>query len=621
MKALFTRVSTPASVALLVSILSGPSLQGQQSSIKPQSPPAPAILQPYLPQIVPPARMENSKRLADFMRAGTLYLTAQDAIALALDNNVNMEVSRYGPLAAEWGLERSKAGGPLPGVPSGVSQAGSVAAGQGVAGSQAAAGVANVNSQASGRSANATISQVGPVVQTLDPSFQMATTFTHTSSPQANAIQTVTSNLISGSRAYTGAFTEGFLTGGNATVNYSDHYLGENTPTDVLNPSVAPRLAVSVQQNLLNGFGIAVNSRNITVARIGVETAGLNFRNEVSSLTAQVLNAYYTLAADYLSLKATQDALDVARAFEKNVKRQIELGNAAGSDLITAQTQTASAEQNAADSQASLDKQQLQLKTFLSRNGASDPILAAAPIVPTDQIAIPDKDDLPSFPDLVKEAFANRPDLAADKANERSAEVSALGTRNGLLPTLQFSGGTSQAGLAGTSPTGLANPYYVGGIGTALGQVFRRNFASDNAALVFYTQLGNRQAQADFAIDQLQLRQSQLATRRDFAQVQVDLMNSVIAIQQARAQYDAAVHNRILQEQLFAGEQKKYAAGTETPFLVTQQQRDLINAQSQELAALAAYHSARISLDLTRGTILETYHISIADALAGGASR
>jgi outer membrane protein TolC len=196
--------------------------------------------------------------------------------------------------------------------------------------------------------------------------------------------------------------------------------------------------------------------------------------------------------------------------------------------------------------------------------------------------------------------------------------VSAKGTRNGLLPTLQASGGTRQAGLAGSSPAGQANPYYVGGIGTALGQVFRRNFASENAGLVLFAPVGNHQAQADFAIDELQLRQTQLATRRDFAQVQVDIMNSVIAMQQARAQYDASVHNRILQEQLLDGEQKKYQAGAETPFGVTQQQRDLVNARSQELAALVAYSTARISLDLTRGTILQTYHISIADALAGG---
>ncbi len=264
-----------------------------------------------------------------------------------------------------------------------------------------------------------------------------------------------------------------------------------------------------------------------------------------------------------------------------------------------------------------METQQLQLKRLLSKSAAADPVLAKAPIVPTDQITIPEKDDLPSISDLVQEAIAHRPDLALDLANERSAAASSLGTRNGLLPTLQVSGGTSQAGLAGAPRSAIANASNVGGIGTALGQVFGRDFASRNGGAVFFTQVGNRQAQADYAIDQLQMRQTQLGTRKDFAQVQVDLMNSVIAMRQARAQYDAAVHNRILQEQLFAGEQKKYEAGSETPFGVTQEQRDLISARSQELAAMVAYNSARINLEQVRGTILETYHVSVDDALAG----
>src|ERR1700691_6536200 len=70
-----------------------------------------------------------------------LYLTVQDAVALALENNLDIEVARYNPIIAEWQLERSRAGGALPGVPSSAAQAGNVANGQGVAGSQAAAGV------------------------------------------------------------------------------------------------------------------------------------------------------------------------------------------------------------------------------------------------------------------------------------------------------------------------------------------------------------------------------------------------------------------------------------------------------------------------------------------------
>jgi outer membrane protein TolC len=609
-------------IAILVLVMGVPSLWGQQTSIEPQSPGGPRILQRYEPRVIPPARMGNSPRLADLIRGGTLYLTAQDAIALALENNIDLEVARYNPLISQWQLQRSMSGGPLPGVPSGASQAGSVASGQGVAGSQSAAGVSSGFSGAGGgQGSNATVSQVGPATQTLDPSFQASSVFSHSSSPQANATQSSVSNLISNTRIYTGTLKDGFLTGGNATLTYTDHYLNENAPTDVLNPSVAPSLSLSFQHNLLNGFGIAVNARTINVSKIGLETSELNFRNQVSSLTARVLGAYYSLAADYVNVKSTQTALDVSRAFEEFVRKQIDNGAASDADLIAARSQTALSEGSAADALASVQDQELQLKSLLSRSGVSDPLLASTRIVTLDQIALPEKDNLPAIPDLVQTAFAKRPDLAVDRANERSSEISSLGTRNGLRPTLQVLGGTSQAGLAGTPTSTRANAYFVGGTGTALGQVIRRNFANENGGAVFVTQLGNHQAQADFAIDQLQLRQTQLANHKDLAQVEVDVMNWVIAIQQARAQSEAAVHNRILQEDLLKGEQTKYELGTSTPFAVTQQQRDLLSAQSQELSALVAYTSARINLDLTLGTILDTNHVSIEEAKSGVVSR
>jgi outer membrane protein len=597
------------------------SLLAQQTSIEPELPPTAKVLRPYTARIVPPVRMGNSARLASLIRAGTLYLTAQDAIALVLENNIDIEVSRYNPLISQWQLQRSLSGGPLPGVPSGASQAGSVASGQGVAGSQSAAGVSSgFSGGSSGQGSNATVSQIGPATQTLDPSFQSSSVFSHTSSPQANVTQSSTSNLVSNTRIYTDSFKDGFLTGGNVTGTYTDHYLNENAPTDVLNPSVAPSLSISFQHNLLNGFGIAVNARTIAVSRISLETSQLNFKDQVSRVTAQVLSAYYSLAADYLDLKASRTALDTALAFEAVVKKQIEDGAAADSDLIAARSQTALAEGNAADAEANLRNEQLQIKAMISRSGVGDPLLAGVSIMPLDQITIPEKDNLLPVSDLVQTAFANRPDLAVDHNDEKSAQTSALGTRNGLLPTLQVIGGTSQAGLAGT-PTGNANAYFIGGTGSALGQVFRRNFYNENGGAVFFAQLGNHQAQADFAIDQLQLRQTQLATRKDFAQVEVDVMNWVIALQQARAQYEASVHNRILQEQLLQGEQTKYDLGSSTPFSVTQVQRDLLNAQSQELGALVSYNSARINLDLTLGTILETNHVSLTEAMSGVVAR
>jgi len=228
-------------------------LMGQNpapASIAPQRPTTP-FLRWYQAPVTPPIRLGDSQRLPQLIRAGVLYLTARNAITLALENNIDLEIARYGPLLADWNLTRSKAGGALPGVPSGASQAGAVAAGQGVAGSQQAAGVTAGGPSTGGASTNATVSQIGPVAQTLDPSIQEATTFSHLSRPQFNTTQSGNPLLILTTHAITGSYQEGFLFGGNVTLSYADHYLKENAPTDFLNPSVAPSLTLNFRQNLL----------------------------------------------------------------------------------------------------------------------------------------------------------------------------------------------------------------------------------------------------------------------------------------------------------------------------------------------------------------------------------
>jgi outer membrane protein TolC len=616
----------------------------QQSSIEPVRPAAPIVIRPYLAPEVPPGRFSNSPRLRDLVRAGILYLTVQDAIALALENNIDIEVARYNPIFSQWQVERAQAGGALPGVPSGASQAGSVAVGQGVAGSQAAAGV-NIsgNATTASGSANATITQVGPVTQTLDPSIQGAATYSHRSTPQPNLVQSITPNLITNTRVYNTSYQQGFLTGGSINASYSEHYLNENAPTDVLNPSVAPSLSISFQHNLLRGFGVAVNARTITVARMNVNTSELNFKTQVISVVSQVVNSYYTLAAGYEDVRAKTRAQELAQKLYDDNKRQVEIGSLAPLDLTNAESQVAATQRDMLVSQTTLQQQELQLKNLISRNGTADPVLTAARIVPIDHIVIPESEDLPPFQDLVQRALTNRSDLAAERANLNASEISALGTRNGILPTLQVFGGESQAGLAGaprkvvvqqttesaaSPPTVVtqsfvetADPYFVGGIGNALGQIFRHNFPTERIGGVLVAPVHNRLAQADFGIDQLQLRQSQLTTQKDFNQVGVDVSNSVIALRQARVRYDAAVHNRILEQQLLDAEQEKFSLGASVPYNVIQQQRDLAAAQNTEISALTAYSNARISLDQTLGTVLDTYHVSIDEARAGEVAR
>ena len=342
----------------------------QQSAIAPQKPAVNAIVRPYVPVEVPPARLGNSARLHELMRAGTLYLTAQDAVALALEDDIDVEMARYGPILAEWRVVRAEAGGALPGVPNNAAQAGSVAVGQGVTGSQQAAGVRIVSTGSGGNtSANATVSQVGPVAQTLDPTVQEASTFSHTSSPQPNVVQSITPNLITETHAHSASIQEGFLTGGAATLTYKDNYLKENAPTDLLNPSTAPNVGISFSHNLLRGFGIAVNGRFITVARINRKISDLNFEAQVSGLVSQVLNNYYSLAAAYEDVKAKQKAAETARAFFTNVKQQVELGSVAPPEAIHAESLMVSSGQALDDAQTNLRQQELRLKNLLSRVG------------------------------------------------------------------------------------------------------------------------------------------------------------------------------------------------------------------------------------------------------------
>lgn len=622
----------------------------QQDAIAPIKPNGFLLTRPYKTPEVPNVRMGNSLRVQQLMRGGNLYLTAQDAIALALENNIDLESNRYNALTDQWLVQRQEAGGPLPGVPSGSSQASSNVSGQGAAGSQQAAGIrgGGGGSGLSNNTVGATISQIGPTTPTLDPVIQETDSFSHSSQPQTNMTNTGVANYIQDSRKYNTAINQGLITGGTVSLSQLNSYLSENSPNDVLNPTNADVLSFSLQQNLLQGFGVTVNSRNITIAKRNVEVNDLNFKTTVIGVVVNVLNQYYSLVADYQDLSAKRGALEVAQKLAEDNKKQVQIGTMTPLDVTQAEAQVATSQQDVSTSQATLEQQQVSLKNLLIRNGLADPLIRDAQIIPLDTITVPEHDDLPALQQLIKTAYSKRADLAAEKMNIDNSKTSALGTKNGVLPQLAVIVDASAQGQAGTKqyvpvqlgepvppdavpcppskggpsvPCEVPNAYFVGGLGNAMGQMIRRNFPSQSVGGYIAPTLRNRQSQADYAIDQLSLRQQELESVRHVNQVGVDVSNQVVALQQARVRYQAAVKNRELQQQLLIAEQKKFSLGASTTFLVVQQQRDLSTAQATEIADLAAYSNARISLNQTLGTTLETAHVSIQDAQEGRISR
>ena len=608
------------SVLAVISLLAA-QCSAQESPQVVEKPHGPLLIRSYMPPSVPPVNLRNSDHLHSLIRAGRLYLTVQDAIALALENNLDLEVDRYGPLNAEWALERADAGGPLRGVPSGSALVNQATSGQGVAGSQQAAGLSSNNTGTVGGNGGAIISQIGPVTQTLDPALQNATVFSHVTSPQPIVIQSQTAALVDTHHVINTFVQQGLLSGGYVQVSANESYLKENALTDLLNPSVYPVVQIYLRHNLLQGFGTGVNGRFIRVAQKNLQGAQETFRSQLLNVVSNVLNLYWDLVANNDDLAVRQRAVNQAQKFYDDARKQIELGVVPRFEATRAESGLTNSRQQLAIAQATAQQQENLLKNAISRNSLEDPLLDAAQVVTLDRIEVPEQDNLPSLRDLVVKALANRPDVALSKISDEASEISALGTANGILPSLQGFAAVSARGLSGTAtPQGpglVAEPYYVGGLGNALEQVFRNNFPSRNAGILFQGYLQNHVAQGDYGVDQLQLRQSDLIERRNRNQLVVDISNQMVALRQARSRYSQAVDSRKLLEELLEKSQQAFSFGAATISDVETAEGALVAAQETEVATLSAYSHARIGLDQVLGQTLEVNHVSVEQALKG----
>lgn len=583
-----------------------------------EKPHGPMLIRSYMAPSASTVNLTNSNYLHSLIRAGELYLTVQDAIALAIENNIDLEVDRYGPLGAQWNLERAQGGGPLRGVTNGSTLVNQVTSGLGVLGSEVAAGLATTYSGNGGGSSGATVSQIGPVTQNLDPVLQNGTSFSHTTYPYPTPVVSYTPTLISTQHVFDSFVQQGLLSGGYVQVTANEAYLKQNAPSDYLNPAVEPVVQIYLRHNLLQGFGTAVNGRFIRVAEKNIQASQETFRSQLLNLVANVSNLYWDLVTYDDDLAVRQRAVDQAQKFYDDTRRQIELGVVPRFEASRAQSNVTNSRQLLAIAQTTAQQQENLLKNAISRNGLEDALLDSAHIVPLDRIQVPEQDNLPTLRNLVATALANRPDVALDKINDETSEISALGTANGVLPSLQAWAAVSATGLAGTNAPfeGLSTlPYYTGGLGNALEQVFRDNFPSRRVGALFGGTIHNNVAQGDYGIDQLQLRQGDLVERRNMNQIVVDISNEMVALRQARARYSQAVDSRKLQEELLEKTQQSFSFGAATISEVEGAQTALVAAQETEVTSASAYSHARIALDQVLGRTLDVNHVSVEQAL------
>lgn len=581
------------------------------------------LTRPYRAIQVPQIRLTNSPRLNELIRAGNLYLTAPDVVALAIENNIDIEVQRYTPLLSEEVLLRAKGGGALRSVGLGVAAGPESVSLQGVSVSNSGGvGLTAGNGVSSG---GGIVTQLGPNIPSLDPSLFAFASYQHATIPLSNTILTGTDALVQSTRSLEVQYAQNWDFGLTAQLTYASSRYGVNSDFYTVNPYTSGDLDLQVTQNLLQGFGRAVNGRNIRVQRNNVKVSQLQFQLQVMTTVAAALNLYWDLVSFNEDMRARQEEVRTAQQLLEDNKRQVQLGTLAEIEVTRAQAQLYSAQQDLVVSQTNLQQQEIVLKNALCRNGIAAAGLENVHVVPLDKIQVPASDNLRPLGELVNEALAKRPEMTEAQLNIESNQMNLTGIKNSLKPTLQAFAELTNNGL-----TGALNPlfadapgaaYLGGGYSNLLAQIFRRNFPNYSAGLSLNIPLRNRAAQSDYATSLLELRQNQLNLRKNVNQVTVDVQNAVIGLKQARVRYDAAAKAREFQQQTLSDDQRRYALGATTVFQVIQDQRDLATSESSEVQAMANYTHAQIALDQALGTTLEVNHISVDEAMKGQLSR
>lgn len=585
---------------------------------------------PYRVREIAPVNLANSNRIENLLRGGKLYLSLQDTIALALENNLDIELQRYGPQIADASLLRAKAGGLLRGVSSAV-QVGPAGAptqvGQATGISTSAAAQASL---ASSTGSGTLISQTGTAIPNLDPVITGFARWGHATNPQTSTFVSGTNTLVTRNDLANFAVQQSFLTGTSVSLGLSNSTIHSNSLRSELNPSTSSSLTFSLTQRLLQGFGASVNSRNIRVAKNNREVSDLVFKEQVITTVSAIINLYWDLVSFGEDVKVKQQAVELNQKLLGDNKIQVEIGTLAPIEVVRAEAELASAQQDLTISETRVLQQETILKNALSRTGIASPAVADARIIPTDRIQVPQSEPIQPVQDMISSALQSRPELAQRRIQLTNDKINLEGSRSQLKPSLDAVANLANNGLAGDpsllplpigSPPRSVTPYFIGGYGTVLSQLFGRNFPDYNVGLQLNIPLRNRAAQADMVLDQITVRQREIGLQQLQNQVRLDVQNALIALQQSRAVHQAANKTRLFREQTLDAEQKKYALGASTIFNVILVQRDLAVAQSAEVSALSTYSKARVQMDVATGQTLTSNQISVGEAFRGSVSR
>ncbi len=600
---------------------------------------------PYTPRHLGAPNLANTARIDGLMREGKLYLSLNDAIALALENNLDIAIARFNLNIADTDVLRSKAGASILGTPVGLvlNTPGGGVGGIG-ANSGASTGGTSLGAGGIGAGTNGLVSStlgLGPVINSFDPVLTGTLQEDHFSQQATSIFQGVLpgASLAQNTGTVNFAYNQAFQWGTNLSVGFNNTRSTTNSFLSSRSPQLNSGFKATFNQHLLQGFGFAPNTRFIQIAKNNRELSDVAFRLQIIDSIDQIENIYWDLVYAYENARVQNESLTFAQKTLSDTKKQVEIGSLAPIEVVRAQSTVATNQQAVTTAQTNLQLQQLLMKNALTRS-LKDPGLANAEVIPISTMDIPAQEPVVPTEDLINEALRHRAELVESRIDLNSRQLSNKAVRSALLPTLDLFayyggagvGGSQNAanlcsnldpslqgfGCAGTDQAaGQIPPAPTVGLGGTFNQLINSTAPDKGVGLQLNIPLRNRAAQAVQIRSELEFRQAQMRLQQIENQVGIEIRNAQYTVQQNRASVDSARAAVELGHQSLDAEQKKYQFGTSTNTLVLQYQSQLATAESTLVNAMVAYEKSRVELDRATGLLLDHNGISIDDAARG----
>jgi outer membrane protein len=389
--------------------------------------------------------------------------------------------------------------------------------------------------------------------------------------------------------------------GANYTVFWNSGRVTTNNIFSSFNPQLSSTIGLNYTQPLLRNFTIDATRQQVLVSRKNREISEVELQQSISATTRNVKNAYWDLVYAINNYEVQQQSLQLAQQSFRDNRARVEIGTMAPLDIVQAEAEVAQREEAVILAEAAIRRQEDVLRTLIS-NPVDQPDFWTTRIEPSESqptfapVAI-------NVEEAVRNALANRTDLSVSRKRLENNTIAIRYFRNQSMPDVNALVNYSAIGVAGTQ-FGLSDEFPPRrlnetrrGYGGALGDIFASDFPTWSFQLQVNYPIGASNAEANLARARLQDTQArrQLQAGELLVATQIRDLGRNVTTNGQRVESTRAA--RALAEKRLEAEQKKFTAGMTSAFFVTQAQRDLADARNRELRATIDYLKSVIDFE------------------------